>query len=361
MLRQQGVENTYIEIIRNIYNISVSRIRLESKGDLFPTNRAVRQRDPLSSKLFTAVLENIFRSLDGEEYGLDINSSRLNHLRFADDLILIEEDSNKLQAIAQKLAIRSKGEGREINKSKTKVMYHSIEIEIKLDGNSLDYVSKYVYFGQIIAPNDQMSKEINKRITSGYKKYWSLKEIMKSNELNVSMKKKTFNICVLPCITYECETWSLIHMSPWTHNHREKLARCQRAMERCMIGIELTGHMLRCTTNKWSKQVTLWYPRDGEKKQGHPFRTWADDAPLTLGSYWTRVEADILQWKNSLKSIFKVAARSQSSVCVQTRDNFHSAANRADRPPRSFASRRAVPAAAEISAHPLRAGRPGSA
>ncbi|GBP17722.1 Putative uncharacterized transposon-derived protein F52C9.6 [Eumeta japonica] len=71
--------------------------------------------------------------LDWEEYGLNINGSRLNHLRFADDLILIEEDPNKLQAIVQKLAIKSKELGLEINKSKTKLITNSIEVEIKLD------------------------------------------------------------------------------------------------------------------------------------------------------------------------------------------------------------------------------------
>ncbi|GBP24410.1 Putative uncharacterized transposon-derived protein F52C9.6 [Eumeta japonica] len=104
------------------------------------------------------------RSVPNEEYNLNINGFRINHLRFVDDLILIEEDPNKLQGVVQKLAIRSKEVGLKINKS---VMTNSIEVEIKLDGNSLEYVSEYVYLEQIIAPNDQMSKKINKRIASG--------------------------------------------------------------------------------------------------------------------------------------------------------------------------------------------------
>jgi hypothetical protein len=38
-----------------------------------------------------------------------------------------------------------------------------------------------------------------------------------------------------------------------------------------------TGHMLRCPGNKWSQQVTLWYPRDGTIKQGRPIRRWDDE------------------------------------------------------------------------------------
>lgn len=319
-LEKQGVDDSYINIVKNIYNISKGSIKLETTGNSFPINRGVRQGDPLSPNLFTAVLENIFKSLDWDGYGLNINGCRLNHLRFADDLILLEEDTSKIQEMVKSLAEESKKVGLQINTVKTKLMTNSIEIDIVLDGNKLEYVQEYVYLGQLISPIDQMSKELNKRISSGWRKYWSLKEIMKSKELNMTIKRRTFETCILPCITYGCETWSL------TQNHREKLAKCQRAMERSMLHIKLkdkittteirnktkvtdiltridqlkwrwTGHMLRCKTDKWSKQVTLWYPRDGNRLRGRPTRRWEDDFRLALGPYWTRVAIDRVQWK----------------------------------------------------------------
>lgn len=54
---------------------------------------------------------------------------------------------------------------------------------------------------------------------------------MKS-ELNMAIKKKVFDACILPVTTYGCKTWAL------TKNHREKLGYCQRAMERSMLGIK---------------------------------------------------------------------------------------------------------------------------
>jgi hypothetical protein len=266
------------------------------------------------------VLETIFRRLDWADYGLNVNGTRLNHLRFADDIILLEENPKKLQIMVQALADESKEVGLKINASKTKMMTNSCEIDIAIDSFRLDYVHEYVYLGQIISIQDMMSKEVNKRIASGWRKYWSLKEIMKSKELSMNIKRKTFNSCILPCLTYGCETWSL------TDQNREKLARCQRAMERSMTGVKLsdkirkeavrmktkvtdilthidhlkwgwTGHMLRCPENKWSQQVTLWYPRDGTRKQGRPIRRWEDDLRLTLGPRWTRVASDRTQWR----------------------------------------------------------------
>ncbi|GBP30708.1 hypothetical protein EVAR_75932_1 [Eumeta japonica] len=58
----------------NEYNKKAS-IQLETLGKDFPIKRGVRQGDPLSPKLFSAVLENIFRNLNWEGFGLNINGS----------------------------------------------------------------------------------------------------------------------------------------------------------------------------------------------------------------------------------------------------------------------------------------------
>lgn len=61
---------------------------------------------------------------------------------------------------------------------------------------------------QIISPSDETTKEINGGIAQGCKKYWSLKEIMKSKDLSNHIKKKIFETCILSVLTYGCETWS---------------------------------------------------------------------------------------------------------------------------------------------------------
>lgn len=317
-LKEQGVANVYIGLIESIYKGSNSRIKLETKGHSFPINKGVRQGDPLSPKLFNAVLEHVFRGLDWDNYGLNINGKQLNHLRFADDIIILEEDPKKLEHMIKDLDEKSRVVGLEMNTNKTKLMTNSIEV----NGIKFEYVTEYVYLGQIISPEDYMTKEISKRIASGWKKYWALKEIVKNKDLSMHIKRKTFNTCILPCLTYGCETWAL------TDSLRQKLASTQRAMERSILGIRLsdkisnmeirsrtkltdiiariehlkwswTGHMLRlrCKLNKWSKQVTLWYPRSNARQRGRPRVRWRDDIRLTLGPYWTRVADDRAHWR----------------------------------------------------------------
>lgn len=53
-------------------------------------------------------------------------------------------------------------------------------------------MGSYIYLGKIISFKDQIIQEINTRIATGWKKYWSSKEIMKSKDLGMELKKKMF-------------------------------------------------------------------------------------------------------------------------------------------------------------------------
>lgn len=50
--------------------------------------KRARQGDTPSLKLFTAALENIFRELEWDSVSIIIGGKYLNHLRFADDIIV---------------------------------------------------------------------------------------------------------------------------------------------------------------------------------------------------------------------------------------------------------------------------------
>ncbi|KAG7307560.1 hypothetical protein JYU34_007776 [Plutella xylostella] len=62
-LQNQDVDPTYIQILRKIYNNSTADIKLQNPGPLFKIEKGVKQGDPLSPKLFTATLEEVFKKL----------------------------------------------------------------------------------------------------------------------------------------------------------------------------------------------------------------------------------------------------------------------------------------------------------
>ncbi|GBP43333.1 S-methyl-5'-thioadenosine phosphorylase [Eumeta japonica] len=181
-----------------------------------------------------------------------------------------------------------------------------------------DFIDRYIYLGQLMTPKDTINKEIERRITNSWKKDFGMKEVMKDKNLLIANKSKLFNICILPVLVYESETW------PPTRNITNKLWACQRATERSMVGInsiekvrnvslrhktkvqditerirkqnrKWAGHMIR-GKNKWSKTVTQWYPRDG-RTRGRPQKRGEDDVRQIAGITWGRVVIKKSEWR----------------------------------------------------------------
>lgn len=165
-LKNQGVRRKYIKIIRKIYENTTAKIQLEQEGEEFSIQRGVRQGDPLSPKLFTAVLESIFREMDWNEYGININGTNLSHLRFADDIVIFAETPDTLQTMLQQLDYESKKAGLIMNPTKTKIMTNTSKVNIQMEQDVVEYVDEYIYLGQLMSPKDQHSKEIDRRVSN---------------------------------------------------------------------------------------------------------------------------------------------------------------------------------------------------
>ena len=88
-LRNIGINETYINIINDIYNEAKAKVHIEKQeSEKINILRGVRQGDPISPKLFTAAIQEVFKNSDFELRGIEIDGERLNDLRFADDVAL---------------------------------------------------------------------------------------------------------------------------------------------------------------------------------------------------------------------------------------------------------------------------------
>ncbi|CAG4943569.1 unnamed protein product [Colias eurytheme] len=169
-LKEQGIEHKYIRLIKNVYSQSTARIQLEQTGEPFRVGKGVRQGDPLSPKIFSAVLESIFRRLNWENLGINVNGVLLTHLRFADDIVLFAKSSEDITKMIKELATESMKVGLKLNPEKTRVMTNGERITINLGTNQIDYTDEYIYLGQLITDDNQMCKEVERRITNAWKR-----------------------------------------------------------------------------------------------------------------------------------------------------------------------------------------------
>lgn len=127
----------------------------------------------------------------GNKKGIVIDNKRFNHLRFADDIIVLSETSKQLEEMLNDLHKVSCEVGLEMNTSKTKILTNRTkEQKININNKEIEYVENYIYLGKQISFNKNRNiDEIKRRIDLTWNKFWSYKEIMKS-KLPIPLKTK---------------------------------------------------------------------------------------------------------------------------------------------------------------------------
>ena len=119
---------------------------------------------------------------------------------------------------------------------KTKVMCnkHVKKVNVIVDGKKIQKVDSYVYIGKMVNKDpDQIQKKLKRESDRGGVHSVKLDSIMRDKNVLMRLKRKAFNECILPVMTYGCETWSL------SNTQLEKLVTTQSKMDRIMIGVTL--------------------------------------------------------------------------------------------------------------------------
>lgn len=243
----------------------------------------------------------------------------MSHLKFADDIVVFATSAVEMNKMLIELATESEKAGLNLNESKTKIVTNGPKEIIKLKDQTIDHVTEYIYLGQTISFKNKSEKEIQRITTAAWKKYRSLKFIMKSN-LDIRLKKKIFDSCIIPCLTYGCQTWSL------TKKQISSIAVTQRKKERSMFSLKLinktpntdirqrtkltdvqplskrlkwkwAGHVSRMSNNRWAKKIKEWTPRLRKRSKGRPCRGWEDEVKQSAGTTWGREAKDREEWK----------------------------------------------------------------
>ena len=161
-IKEHQINSAYIETFINIYNNITSLIRLDKESNKFPIQKGVRQGDTLSPKLFNAGLEQVFRKLNWDNKGITINGEKLNHLRFADDIVLIANNGEEAENMLNELNQESNKLGMKINMKNTIVVYNEYvpAIQVHIGNQEVEKVDDYVYFGQLVTMKNDKSDEL---------------------------------------------------------------------------------------------------------------------------------------------------------------------------------------------------------
>ncbi|XP_030766932.1 uncharacterized protein LOC115890750 [Sitophilus oryzae] len=121
-----------------LYSSSASLPYIQGRRDL-GLGLSGKQGDGISPKLFTTTLEEIFRQLHCTNKGLKTDGEYLNHLRFADDIVLIANNPEELLTQINGLNTAS---NKRKNSGKSRKFSNYQEITESSDNSAL-YENKY--------------------------------------------------------------------------------------------------------------------------------------------------------------------------------------------------------------------------
>ncbi|KAE9414850.1 hypothetical protein Angca_005445, partial [Angiostrongylus cantonensis] len=127
--------------------------------------RGVRQGDTISPKLFTATLQNVMRTLEWDNMGLKIDGWQLNHLRFADYIVLITPDISQTEHMLTDFDKACGKIGLRLNLKKTMFTKNGLVsfAPFTLNGTNIAECSSYGYLGREINMMKHLAPELSRR------------------------------------------------------------------------------------------------------------------------------------------------------------------------------------------------------
>ena len=125
--------------------------------------------------------------LDEAQAGIKIVRRNINNLRYTDDTTLMAE-SEELKSLLMKVKEESEKLGLKLNIQKTKIMASGLITSWQIDGETVETVADFIFWGSKIPADGDCSHEIKRCLLLGRKAMTNLDSILKSRDLTLPTK-----------------------------------------------------------------------------------------------------------------------------------------------------------------------------
>ena len=126
--------------------------------------------------------------LEETQAGIKIAGRNINKLRYADDTTLIAESEEELKSLLMKVKEESEKVGLKLNIQKTKIMAPGPITSWQIDGETVETVADFIFWGSKITADGDYSREIKRCLLLGRKVMTNLDSILKSRDITLPTK-----------------------------------------------------------------------------------------------------------------------------------------------------------------------------
>ena len=207
-----GIRGKYFAVIEDMYNNSLSKIKIDGLlSSPIKMERGTEQGHPLSPdlfKLFIRDLSELFYTTGDYPF---LNNTLVNHLLWADDLVLLALDNESLQNNINILKEFCDKWGLAINIKKTKIVnFHrgkaSNDLASLFLGNELiECKTSYCYLGITFYQNGSFKVAISELRKKALRSLYSLRRNIIKSSLSVKSLLLLFDCLIKPVLLYGCQ------------------------------------------------------------------------------------------------------------------------------------------------------------
>ena len=120
------------------------------------------------------------------------------------------ESEEELKSLLMKVKEESKKVGFKFNIQKTKIMASGPITSWEIDGETVETVSDFIFWGSKITADGGCSHEIKRRLFLGRKVRTNQDSILKSRDITLPTKVLGLvKAMIFPVVMYGCESWTV--------------------------------------------------------------------------------------------------------------------------------------------------------
>ena len=140
--------------------------------------------------------------LEETQAGIKIAGRNINNVRYADDTTLMVESEEELKSLLMRVKEESEKVGLKLNIQKTKIMASGPITSWEIDGETVETVADFIFWGSKITEDGDCSHEIKRHLLLGRNVMTNLDSILKSRDISLQTKVCLVKAMVFPVVMY---------------------------------------------------------------------------------------------------------------------------------------------------------------
>ena len=227
-LRRRGVPERLINMVRATYCDVTTSVRTQSgTTGKFDIKVGLHQGSALSPFLFITIMDTLTEAGRTEVPW---------ELIFADDIALVAETEEELQAKVLEWQESLKRGGLKMNPDKSEVLVTERDGNQELrildtSGHTLKQVDRFKYLGTEITREGGSRKAVEQRVKAAWNKWREMTGVLCDKKIPRKLKCKIYTTVVRPVLLYGAECWAMCKAD------EDLLSRTEMRMLRWIIGV----------------------------------------------------------------------------------------------------------------------------